>query len=97
MSTFSDGKLAIAICARCGMTFPYTRLQEDGNIKGLYVCDEGCYDNIDPYKLPPAPPDAFVLHHPRPDLPLNDVPSYVLDDDGQLTYGDDGFPLINNA
>lgn len=75
MSSFSHGRLAIGICARCGLTYPYTQLREDGNIKGLYVCTDslgtgGCYDEIDPYKLPPRPPDAFVLHHPRPDLPL---------------------------
>jgi hypothetical protein len=78
------------------MTFEYKRLREDGNIKGLYVCDEGCYDYLDVYKLPPAPPDSFVLHHPRPDLPLNDVPNYVLDNDGNIVYGDDGFPIINS-
>lgn len=93
--SFSDGKLAIGICGLCGMTVPYKDLIEDGNVKGLFV-ERSCRDNIDPYKLPPRPPDSFVLHHPRPDLPLNDVPSYVLDADGEIVYGSDGFPLINS-
>lgn len=91
---FSAGKLAIAVCARCGMTFNYPELIEDGNIKGLYVCKEGCYDNIDPYKLPPPPPDSFVLHHPRPDAVLNDLPRYLLNEDGEIIYGSDGEPLF---
>lgn len=96
MSGFSNGSIALGICARCGLTFKYSELVEDGNIKGLYCCQEGCRDELDPYKLPPAPPDTYVLHHPRPDLPLTDLPSFVLNEDGTLQYGDDGYPLVNN-
>ncbi len=96
MSVFSAGKFAISICQRCGMTANYQEMVEDGNIKGLYVHRDGdCYDQIDPYKLPPAPPDAFVLHHPRPDATLT-PPSYVLNQDGEIVYGSDGEPLLNN-
>lgn len=92
---FSAGRFAIACCQRCGLTKNYPDLIEDGNIKGLYVCRDGdCYDQIDPYKLPPLPPDAFVLHHPRPDAVLT-PPDYVLDQDGSIVYGDDGLPLLN--
>lgn len=85
MAIFAAGRYAIAICGRCGMKKAYKELRQDGNIKGLYVCgDEGCYDEIDPYKLPPRPPDAFVLHHPRPDLPISDVPSSITLIDGEV-------------
>ncbi len=94
MSVFSVGKLAIACCQRCSLTFNYNELIEDGNIKGLYVCRDGCRDNIDPYKLPPAPPDAFVLHHPRPDASLTDLPTYLLNEDGTLLYDDNGLPIL---
>lgn len=92
---FSAGRFAIFCCARCGLTKPYTEAREDGNIKGLYVCqDSDCYDHIDPYKLPPAPPDSFVLHHPRPDAVLNDLPRYLLNENGEIIYGSDGQPLL---
>lgn len=94
MSIFSAGKFAIACCQRCGMTFNYQDLIEDGNIPMLYVCKEGCRDELDPYKLPSPPPDSFVLHHPRPDAVLT-PPDYVLDQDGSIVYGDDGLPLLN--
>lgn len=93
MGAFSAGKLAIGICGRCGLTFEYFRLREDGNIKGLYVCDEGCYDHIDPYKLAPRPPEAFVLHHPRPDAFLTDLPDYIENTDDTLLYDDTGEPV----
>ena len=91
---FSAGRLALIVCSRCGMTYRYQDLREDGNVKGMYCCED-CYDNIDPYKLPPPPPDSFVLHHPRPDAVLT-PPSYVLNQDGEIVYGSDGLPLLNN-
>lgn len=95
MGAFSDGKLALSICARCGLTYKYTEMREDGNIKGLYVCNTGCYDEIDPYKLAPRPPEAFVLHHPRPDASLADLPNYMENtSDDALLYDDNGQPLI---
>lgn len=85
MPAFAPGKYAIAICGRCGLKYPYKELIEDGNIKGLYVCNEGCRDDIDPYKLPPRGPDNFVLHHPRPDAPLNNIPTTLtLPPDGEV-------------
>lgn len=89
MSSYSPGKIAIAICGRCGLKKPYRELREDGNIKGLYVCsDDGCYDDIDPYKLPPRQPDAFTLHHPRPDLPISTVPRTITLLDGEVLSTD---------
>lgn len=73
-SNFAPGRLAIAICGRCSCKMPYSALMMDGNIKGLRVCAE-CRDNIDPYRLTPRQPDAFVLRNPRPDTNLNDVPT----------------------
>lgn len=91
MTSFAPGRYAIGICGRCGFKYPYTELREDGNIKGLYVCgEEGCYDQLDPYKLPPRPPDAFVLHHPRPDLPISTVPTSILIFDGEQLLTEDG-------
>ncbi len=95
MGAYSSGKYAIAICGRCGLKKPYRELREDGNIKGLYVCqDEGCYDEIDPYKLPPRSPDAFTLHHPRPDLPLVVSPNALLvNNTGEQLETEEGDPI----
>jgi len=87
MGVFAPGKLAISICQRCGFKHPYKEMREDGNIPGLYVCAE-CYDHIDPYKLPPALPDAFVLHHARPDLKISDVPTSITLFDGEILLTD---------
>lgn len=72
MSTaFASGDLAIAICDRCQRKVPYKQLRPDGNSPGLRVCeDPGCWDNKDPWRLPPIQPDALVLRFPRPDVPL---------------------------
>ncbi len=72
---FSSGRLAIAICARCSLKKPYRELSADPNVPGLRVC-AGCKDKLDPYRLPPRQPDAFVLRYPRPDSPL-DTPLYI--------------------
>lgn len=90
---FSAGKFSLGICGLCGMTVPYSELIEDGNVKGLYV-ERSCRDEIDPYKLPARSPDSFVLHHPRPDATLNDLPRYLLNENGELIYGSDGTPLL---
>ncbi len=67
----SKGKVAIAVCGRCGTKVPYNDLREDGNTPGLMVCqDPGCYDVLDPYKLPQRKTEDITLVHPRPDEPL---------------------------
>lgn len=69
--SYASGKYSIGICSRCRFKVPYTELREDGNIAGLYVCrDSGCYDRINPYKLPARVPEAVALHHPRPDASI---------------------------
>lgn len=90
---YSSGKIAIAVCGRCSVKMPYTELRSDGNIKSLKVCAE-CRDDIDPYKLAPRQPDVFVLKNPRPDLPLDGLPNYLLDDYGLPIYGIDGEPIL---
>jgi len=78
MPPFATGKAAIAICGRCSVKMPYTKLMSDGNIPGLRVCKD-CRDEIDPYKLAPRQPDAIVLRNPRPDRSLDDVPISTYD------------------
>ena len=73
-NSFAAGRIAIAICGRCSCKMPYLKLSSDPNYPGLRVC-KGCKDQLDPYKLAPRQPDSYVLQYPRPDLPLDDVPT----------------------
>ncbi len=47
---------------------------EDGNIKKFYVCkpeiSPGCWDTLDPFRLPAPPPDDYRLPFVRPDNEL---------------------------
>lgn len=65
----ASGRASIAICDRCNFKYPYMELREDGNVKGLRVC-ENCYDFKDPWRDPPCAPDSLALRFPRPDTPI---------------------------
>ena len=71
----------------------YTELSSDPNVPELRVCCD-CKDHLDPYRLPTRQPDSFVLRKPRPDLPLNDAPNYILDENGTYIDTDTGLPLV---
>lgn len=62
--------IAIAICARCKVKYPYSDLTPDPNFPGLRVCPDGCKDQLDPWRLPARPDDQITLDQPRPDLAL---------------------------
>jgi len=84
-SSFSTGRIAIAVCGRCSVKVPYRDLMSDGNYRELKVCSE-CRDEIDPYRLAPRQPDSYILRNPRPDRSLTDIPNYLLDDYGLPVY-----------
>ena len=65
----SHGKVAVAVCGRCGFKVSYNDLRQDRNITGLMVCKD-CCDTKDPYKLPARRAENITLRHPRPDEPL---------------------------
>lgn len=71
----------IGLCARCSKKFLLARLSPDPNSPGLMVCDEGCRDQYDPYRLPARQTENITLPFTRPDVPLTDYapdPAYVL-------------------
>ncbi len=80
MSTtdLAPGDMAIAICDRCRMKRKYSELRADGNSPGLRVCIYGCWDPIDPYRLPVRMPEPVALQFPRPDVPLGSSTNYLL-------------------
>jgi hypothetical protein len=45
----------------------------DPNFPGLKVCQQGCADNKDPYRLPARQTEKITLQYPRPDVSLNDL------------------------
>ncbi len=63
------GIVALAICDRCRMRFPYAELEPDKNSPGLRVCKD-CCDVKDPYRLPARQTEKIALQYPRPDTPL---------------------------
>lgn len=89
MPVFGNGKISIAVCQRCFLQLPYQMLMPDGDVPGLLVCNpvyrKGCWDNKDPYKLPPRQPDPVALRHPRPDTPLNLPQPVICSEDYDLT------------
>ncbi len=93
-ANFSYGRIAIAICGRCSFKFPYSELSADPNVNELRVCRD-CKDELDPYRLPARQPDSFVLRKPRPDLPLDDVPNYILDENGIYIDVNTGLPILD--
>lgn len=84
IDTRGEANLGIYICQRCQMKASFSELMEDGNIKGFMVhrpqISPGCWDTLDPFRLPAPPPDRFTLPFVRPDTPL--LPTAA--DDAQL-------------
>jgi hypothetical protein len=80
--------LAIAICDRCKMKRPYASMSNDPNFPGLRVCDQGCADQKDPYRLPARQTEKIALRFPRPDIS-------VATDPNDLTTGDYGGLVIS--
>jgi hypothetical protein len=65
--------LAIAVCDRCKMKRAYANLGPDPNFPGLRVCDQGCKDEFDPYRLPARKTERINLRFPRPDVSVANV------------------------
>jgi hypothetical protein len=59
--------IAIAVCDRCKMKRALAVLMPDTNFPGLRVCNEGCLDQKDPYRLPARKTERINLRFPRPD------------------------------
>ena len=82
--------LAIGICDRCKMKRTFVSLQSDPNFPGLRVCDQGCKDEIDPYRLPARKTERINLRFPRPDT------SVAVEQNSIVTGGYGDFSLSTN-
>jgi hypothetical protein len=56
----------------------FVQLGPDPNFPGLRVCDQGCRDNFDPYRLAARKTERINLRFPRPDTPLNAGDNYLM-------------------
>ena len=83
LDTTGMASLAIAVCDRCKMKRALVNLMPDSNFPGLRVCNEGCRDNLDPYRLPARKTERINLRFPRPDV------SVAVEDNSLITgaYG----------
>ena len=76
--------IAIAICDRCKMKRPLAVMQPDPNFPGLRVCDQGCADRRDPYRLPARQTERINLRFPRPDESVAATDNSIINQDGAL-------------
>ena len=88
LDTSGYSTIAIGICDRCKMKRPLATLEGDPNFPGLRVCDQGCKDQFDPYRLPARKTERINLRFPRPDV------SVAVDPDN-LTTGPYGGYVIS--
>jgi len=72
---YSD--IAIAVCDRCRMKRPHAELSKDPNFPGLMVCEQGCKDQFDPYRLPARKTERITIRFPRPDESVADSNSGI--------------------
>ena len=73
---YSD--IAIADCDRCKMKRPHAVLRSDPNFPGLQVCNDGCADEFDPYRLPARKTERINIRFPRPDLSVAVDPNNIV-------------------
>lgn len=79
--------VAIGICDRCRMKRAFVDLGSDPNFPGLRVCNQGCADQLDPYRLPARKTERINLRFPRPDV------SVAVDPNAITTGGDNNYVL----
>ena len=50
------------------MKRPEDEAHPDANFPGVIVCERGCGDEKDPYRLPARKTEKITIRYPRPDL-----------------------------
>jgi hypothetical protein len=85
LDTEGLASLAIGVCDRCKMKRAFVRLGPDPNFPGLRVCDEGCRDQFDPYRLAARQTERINLRFARPDV------SVAVEDNSLITGGSNNY------
>ncbi len=78
LNTLGLTSVAIGVCDRCKCKRPFVSLGPDPNFAGLRVCDQGCADQIDPYRLAARQTERINLRFPRPDVSVADTNVYLV-------------------
>jgi hypothetical protein len=91
LDTTGNASIAIFVCDRCKMKRAIVEAMPDPNFPGLKVCQQGCADQKDPYRLPARQTEKITLRFPRPDVPLDQY------QEAYTTYGgyDNGSSLTD--
>ena len=87
LDTTGNASVAIFICDRCKMKRPIIEAMPDPNFPGLKVCQQGCADEKDPYRLPARKTERIALQFPRPDV------SVAVDPNDLMTQPNGGYIL----
>ena len=91
LDTTGNASLAIFICDRCRFKRPMDEQMSDGNFPGLKVCQQGCADQKDPYRLPARKTERINLRFPRPDVSVAvDPNNLVTDNQGNFIISTEG-------
>ena len=91
LDTLGMSTLAVAICDRCKMKRAHAVMRPDPNFPGLQVCDQGCADQKDPYRLPARKTERINLRFPRPDVSVAlDPNNLVTDNQGDYIISTEG-------
>ncbi len=78
LDTTGNASIAVFICDRCRMKRPIIEAMPDPNFSGLKVCQQGCADEKDPYRLPARKTERITLQFPRPDVSVAVNPNDIL-------------------
>lgn len=68
LDTIGNSDIAIFVCDRCKMKRAHSTARNDPNFPGLLVCDQGCADEMDPYRLAARQTERITIRFPRPDV-----------------------------
>ena len=87
LDTLGYSDIAIAICDRCKMKYPHAVMRNDPNFPWLRVCNTGCADQLDPYRLAARKTEKITIRFPRPDANI------AASDDFLMTGGTSEFQI----
>ena len=87
LNTEGNASIAIFICDRCRMKRAIVEAMPDPNFPGLKVCQQGCADEKDPYRLPARKTERINLQFPRPDV------SVAVDPNELITGGNENYVI----
>lgn len=97
LDTSGNNPLSVFICPRCKMKRAYVEMVTDPNT-GLKVCNRGCADLKDPYRLPTRKTEDISIRYPRPDEPLDasNIEDVVLEDGSHWITDEGEFVVVDD-